>query len=196
MTRWLRDRLRRRANGERGVAVVEMAIIAPVLILLVIGAVEFGLAFMDRHTVSGASNSAARTGGTAGQDAYADIAILDALVAGFGATFDPTKLTQVEVYRGDGSGGKDTSNVNTYLYVGGPCPWQPCPDPDVSGWAYGGPWVPSTRDTTLDSDGLDTLGIELTYNHYWISGVLGTGPQTWIEDTQIRLEPDTFGSSP
>jgi hypothetical protein len=173
---------------------VEMAILAPVLILLVFGAIEMGLAFKDRHTISSAANSAGRTGATAGKDAAADYAILQAVEAGFGSAVDPNVIIHVDIYSAAIDGSKGVSN--RYTYDGDPtCPWVPCPDPD-NFEGYGSPsnWVPSTRDTTLDADGLDTVGIEIQYTHNWITSILGSGPQTWTEHAQVRLEPDLLGS--
>ena len=48
---------RRRQDNERGAALVEMALVTPLLVLLVFGILEFGLAFRDRLTVSNATSS-------------------------------------------------------------------------------------------------------------------------------------------
>lgn len=191
MFAWMRSG---RRSGERGAAIVEMAILAPVLVLLVFGAIEMGLAFKDRHTVSSAANSAGRTGATAGQEPAADFAILQAIEAGFGSQVDPDVIVHVDIYSAGTDGSKGV--FNRYLYDGDPvCPWVPCPDP-ANFEAYGSPsgWAPSGRDTTLDDDGLDTLGIEIQYQHTWVTNILGLGPQTWTEHAQVRLEPDLLGS--
>jgi hypothetical protein len=183
-----------RRRGERGAAIVEMAILAPVLVLLVFGAIEMGLAFKDRHTVSSAANSAGRTGATAGQDDVADYAILQAVEAAFGSQVDPDVIVHVDIYSAGVDGSKGA--YNRYTYDGDPvCPWVPCPDP-ANFEGYGSPsnWAPDTRDTTLDGDGLDTLGIEIQYTHAWVTNILGLGPQTWTEDAQVRLEPDLLGN--
>jgi len=183
-----------RRNGERGAAMVEMAILAPVLVLLVFGAIEMGLAFKDRHTISSAANSAGRTGATAGQDAGADFAILQAVEAGFGSQVDPNVVIHVDIYSAGIDGSKGV--YNRYTYDGNTaCSWLPCPDP-ANFVGYGNPsgWAPAARDTTLDADGLDTLGIEIQYSHVWITNILGLGPQTWTEHAQVRLEPDLLGS--
>lgn len=43
-----------------GAAIVEMAVVAPVLILLVLGVLEFGRAFMASHLITNASREGAR----------------------------------------------------------------------------------------------------------------------------------------
>src|SRR5690349_2782485 len=54
-------RVRGRAErSERGAALVEAALIIPVILLLVFGAIEYGFAFKDAAAVSGAARSGAR----------------------------------------------------------------------------------------------------------------------------------------
>lgn len=50
----------RRASGDDGVASVELALILPILMLLVIGAVRFGVAFNAKIEMTGAAREAAR----------------------------------------------------------------------------------------------------------------------------------------
>lgn len=200
MMRWLKWK---REHRERGATLVEFAVIAPVLILLVFGGIEFGLAFKDRHAISGAANSAARSGATAGTDPAADIAILAAVEAGLGGLADPAKINHVDIFKADNAGNKGV--FNRYVYVGGGagvCHWSPCPDPSVTPVVYGSPsqWGdPCNRNTILDTtnpiNSLDTLGIEIEYNHQWITGILGTGPQVWTETALVRLEPDLLGDA-
>jgi len=59
VSRWMRQ------NGrERGAVMVEMAVVLPLLLLLILGAIEFGLLFHERLTIASATSSAARTGAT------------------------------------------------------------------------------------------------------------------------------------
>jgi Flp pilus assembly protein TadG len=71
MKRRLQGRL-----GERGAALVEMAMVLPLLVLLVFGIVEYGLLFKEKLTIAAAATSSARTGATMGARAEADFAIL------------------------------------------------------------------------------------------------------------------------
>ena len=48
----LRSRARARARGDRGVAMIEMAIVAPFLALIVAGIMEFGTMWRDDLTLS------------------------------------------------------------------------------------------------------------------------------------------------
>ena len=51
---------RRRAGRERGVAAVEFAIVAPLLLLILFGMIEFGHVFLVRQTVQHAAREACR----------------------------------------------------------------------------------------------------------------------------------------
>ncbi len=58
--RFMVMRVRRRWSA-RGAAVVEMAIVAPVLLTLVFGIIEFGWVFMAYQTITNAAREGART---------------------------------------------------------------------------------------------------------------------------------------
>ena len=59
-----------------------MAIVLPLLVLLVFGIVEFGLAFNKRLTIGNATQSAARVGTAVANNEFADISTLEALEQG------------------------------------------------------------------------------------------------------------------
>ena len=182
---------------ERGAALVEMAIIAPLLVLLVFGILEFGLAFKNKLTIAHSANAAARIGSTIGTDPEADMLILEAVEAGFNGLVNPTIVNYVDIYQSDDAGNKLA--YNRYFWDGASaCNWNPCPDPagtpvygNPSGWGD-----PGNRDVVLDSDGLDTLGVEVQYTHNWVTSALGFSPQNWSEHARVRLEPDVFGTTP
>jgi Flp pilus assembly protein TadG len=60
-TVWRRHRTARRLLGERGAAAVEFALVVPVLLVLLMGIVEFSKAFNAQATLSAAAREAART---------------------------------------------------------------------------------------------------------------------------------------
>ena len=96
------------------------------------------------------------------------------------------------------------TNCNWYVYdPSSSCGWSPCPDPDASGGPnYGGAFVPAGRDVTLDSDGLDVVGVTVLFSHDWVTGVLPiaditctpTGTDCWADTALFRLEPLNFGT--
>lgn len=184
-----------RSRGERGAAAVEMAIVVPVLVLLAFGMLEFGIAFKLKLTYSHAVNQATRNATVMGTDDYADIEILNSLEAGLGG--DLSKVDHVDIFQADTDGSIITGKYDRYQPDASSCGWDPCPDPDEGTPTYGSPegFEPCSRDIILDSGGVDTIGVQVQYQHSWITGVLGIPDQTWHETARARMEPDLFGSS-
>src|SRR3954453_18850693 len=84
MSSLLRRRRQWRA-GERGAVLVEFAIIAPVLSMLIFGMIEYGLLFRDYLTVSNVTRTGARVASASGDDTLADYSILQAVKGAAGA---------------------------------------------------------------------------------------------------------------
>lgn len=206
--------IRSRSRSESGSALVEFAMVAVVLLMIVFGIVEFGLAFRNRLTMANSSQSASRVAAALGNDQSADYETLLALAqsldtlpsAGIGI------VKAVDIYEADGSGNPLSScpgaKCNHYVYEPGhtpTCDWNPCPDPaHFENW--GGSWIPGNaigaggRDDALP--GLAVLGIRVQFAHSWItSGLLplpnvdcdGTpGATCWYDTAVQRLEPQVF----
>ena len=60
LTQWRRHRRLRRLLGERGAAAVEFALVVPVLLVLVMGIVEYSRAFNAQAVLSAAAREGAR----------------------------------------------------------------------------------------------------------------------------------------
>lgn len=99
-------RLSRRARGESGQELVEFAIIAPVLVMLLLGIFWFGRAYNTRQTVTRAAREGARfaiaptcltCGNTLPTDSEVRAVIDSALVA---SHLDPTTVTNFSIQRG------------------------------------------------------------------------------------------------
>lgn len=194
-------KLRTRARDDRGAALVEMAVVLPLLVLLVFGIIEFGLLFREKMTIASAATSAARTGATMGTREEADFRILQALEAGLYDQVDTSVLISVEIFKANPVTGAKTGSKDVYNFEPSlPCNWDPCPDPSQPGGAdFGtGTWQPSTRDTTLEptGGGLDVLGVEINYHHYSITSLIPGIDTDLSERALVRLEPDVFGSTP
>ncbi|GMQ94597.1 MAG: hypothetical protein BMS9Abin12_2095 [Acidimicrobiia bacterium] len=205
-------------KDQRGTALVEMAIAAPLLILLVFGILEFGLAFQDRLTVSNGTQSAGRVVAALGNAEDADIATLQAVEQSLGllANTGAGVIKHVQIWKSDGSGnpaspcvapGNGGADCNWYEYKPlTACRWEPCPDPAVTGYQFGGLFVPTGRDVTLNKTGpdvgLDTVGVTVLFSHDWLTGVLpipdviceADGDNCWADTALFRLEPQNFGS--
>ena len=89
-------------RSRRGVAIIEVAIIFPVLLLLVLGAIEYSWLFLKSHQVTNAARQAARVGALVGADSARVVVVAqDALNAGgMGAmnvqiTVNPTEVLDI-----------------------------------------------------------------------------------------------------
>lgn len=78
----------RRVRGDRGAAVVEFALLLPVLLTLVFGMVEFSRAYNAQATLSAAARIGARIMAVTGQSSQATAAISKAT-----STLDSSALT-------------------------------------------------------------------------------------------------------
>jgi len=201
----LRRRLRD-ADGhrQRGAALVEFALIAPVLVLIVAGIFEFGLAFRDSMTLSNALRSGARVGSNAGRERAADYTILKSIEAAM--TEVPTaRVERIIVYKATtansavpaaclaitGSGGVNgVCNVYQASDLARPlsdfggttsCTSSSPASPD----RY---WCPTTRQNQ-QALGADYLGVWMQIRYEYVTNVFpGTG--ITIRDKAImRLEP-------
>jgi len=164
---------------------VEFAIVAPLLLLLVMGMVEFGLAFKDRLTIASASREGARVGSSAGTDPSADYYVLLAVESALSGAIAKSDITEVVVRKVGGG----LSDSTTYQPDASPtCGWNPCPK-------FGDPyyttpnWDPASRSVAISS--LDKLEVVVRLNHTWVTGFVPglTGTAVFSEQTTMRLEP-------
>jgi len=199
-----------RSGGQSGAALVEMAIVLPLLMMLVFGIIEFGLAFNVRLTVGNATQSSARVGSAIGTGDRADIEILDSLKQGLFQLPNNGDDIVKEVWifdapaSGDVPGVCDTSSCNVYVFDAvSTCKWSPCPNPDTP-VNYEFPpsrWDPEDRKTTVGD--LGDLGVVVFFSHDWVVGSLlpmsdvpCTSPPSgcWSDTAIMRLEPEQFGT--
>ncbi len=166
----------------------------PLLLLLVIAIMEYGLAFKDYLTVSYLSREGARIGALAGDDMTADCAIL----VGLGDLVTPGDLSRIdyiEIFQANQSTGAQGA-TNRALYVDGEDPTIcTAPTPSVNdGWnitTVG--WPPTSRNTAVGTNPLDIIGVRVVLTRSWITG-FGPfrGSATVDESTITRLEPEVF----
>jgi len=205
------SRLHHRYAGEqrRGQALVEMAMILPILLLLVLGTLEFGVAFDHNLTLEYASREGARTGSAlangggplgcgAGQSPNAAtvdqqvVAAAERVLASSGSPVKLPKVTEIRIYRVDtaNTNGKEVLPfVNRWIYAAGQGPVVDGktldfkPDPAVQGWAVC---------TRTNGAGADSIGVSIryTYNLQTALGALISVVDFEMRDhTVMRLNP-------
>ncbi|HEY6628125.1 MAG TPA: TadE/TadG family type IV pilus assembly protein [Acidimicrobiia bacterium] len=182
----------KRAGGrQRGSSLVEAALVFPLLILVIIGIMEIGLAFKDYLTVSYVSREAARVGALAGNDANADCAILRG-IGTVATSRDLNRITSVQIFKAGTNGAQGATNVATF-HGGDP---SKCHVPAQVGdtWTINPVgWVATTRKTTVGSTALDLIGVRIIMTHDWVTNFPPfTGTINIDESTITRLEPKVF----
>lgn len=79
---------RRASDNEQGQAIVEFALVVPILLLLLVGIMEFGLAFSADLNLQNATREGARLAVTGATDAQITQRVINTA-----STLDPSKLT-------------------------------------------------------------------------------------------------------
>lgn len=192
---------------ERGAVLVEAAIIAPIAIALVFGAMELGYAYYGKLTVEHMSIAGARAASGSANDYLADYNTLSAVedaMTGVGAS----SIAKIVIYRATGPGDRvptacktgpvaDSSSVRgCNYYTGADLALDPdqfgCvgpPGPTTKKDSY---WCPTTRKAALlASSGNgppDYVGVYVVGEHNNLIGLFGKS-FTFSNDTVIRIEP-------
>jgi hypothetical protein len=164
---------------------IEFAIILPVLMMVILAIAEFGLGFKDWLSITHASREGVRIGATAGNDASADIAILDSIEKAMAAE-NMNDLVGVTVANPD-----NMSEKTTYVWNGGsPCHWSPCPDPAQPTYIQPA-WNPASRKISTPTERIE---VSIEYRHEWLTGMFTSGPTDWTRAVVMDIEPQVFGS--
>ena len=187
----------RRAES-RGAALIEMAILMPLLILLIIGIFEFGAAFKDFLTTSNSVRVGTRILSAKGDISTADCHALKAAVESMGTATTISKISSIEIYQANSAGDQIAGETNTYLYTGSSsntCSLSLTDPMDVfEGWVISSAGVlypPGDRIVLVEGTyPLDLVGLRINYTHDWLSGFPPfRGSINIDEQAIIRLEP-------
>jgi len=187
----------RRARGDDGAAMVEAAIVMPLLMLLVFGIIEWGLAFLTATSTNSAARAGARTASALTKNStYADQAVLAVEQNLKGAIPFATPL-EMWVYRVDPSG----SNTSGYP-VGNPGFSDCTTDCIKYSWngtdfvATGGPgWSAASQQACGNPTSFDSLGVYLKVRHNFVTNFFGSS-KIIAEHTVMRLEPQPLNNCP
>lgn len=178
----------RRRDNERGATLIEASLIMPIMILIMLGTLEIGLAFKDYLTVSYATREGARVGALAGNVSDADCKIVHAVIDILGSNslddFENIKIFKADPVTGDA----ESDKINTWTLSGN--------DPYDCGndWTIDENWPATSRNTAygLNSD-LDIIGVRVVETHNWITGFPPFQGSFDVDETTItRMEPESF----
>ena len=197
-------------------AAVEMALIAPLLIMMCFGAIEVGMLFRASITAQNIVRSAARAASTGGRtaDYQALLSIRDSAGAAF-LTEVPARVEKIIIFNASTSSVVPTSCwtasvagvCNTYtgnfvgtmaIPTGGvlPSPNPVYANESVSATTCSGAsaaidkaWCPATRGNDLSAiAGTDYVGIAIRYRHSSITGFLFNNKTIAVQSI-IKIEP-------
>ena len=179
----------RRRNREGGATLIEAAVIMPIMILIMIGTLEIGLAFKDYLTVSYGTREGSRVGALAGNDINADCAIVHSVLDIIGGASSMERFEQLQIFAADpDTGNRIVSKTNTWTFVGND------PYDCANDWTIVENWPATSRNVIFGSSSqLDIIGVRVEYTHDWITGFPPfSGSFTVDEQTITRLEPEAF----
>ena len=195
-THGVRRRLQSRC-GERGAAMVEMAIILPFMVSLVMGTVEFGQGWQANLRVQSATRSAGRTGSSLAKDRQADYFMLQTLEAGL-TKFTAAEVRRIVIYKVTTANGEPTpgckagtpalnvcnvytgAQMNTLTpasFTGTTCP--------VGSVDYS--WCPDRRDNSQAA--ADQLGVWVEVFYTYRTGFFHGSGITMTHYVVMRIEP-------
>lgn len=209
-TRRTCDNRTRSRIRERGAILVEAAIIAPIAIALVFGAMELGYAYYGKLTVEHMSIAGARAASGSANDYLSDYAMLQAIKDAKGGV-GASSITKIVIYRATGPNDrvptacKTASVTNTSVTRG--CNFYTGADLSLASTQFGcvgppGPttkkdnfWCPTARKSALLSTNgngpPDYVGVYVVGIHKNLVGLFGK-TFTFSNDTVIRIEPRTL----
>lgn len=184
-------RQRRLDRRQNGATLVEFALVMPLLLLIFIGIMEFGMSFYDFLTVEQSAREGVRTGAFTGTAPDADCQVISSMVAFLPGGF-LERVDRFEIFRANQDGSQVASDTNVWMYDGGD-PVDPCAPPAVNRWTVSENWPATARQTAAGSQPLDIIGVRVRMVHSWITGFPPfRGDYTIDESTILRMEPEAF----
>jgi len=192
---------RTRASGERGAALVELAVILPLLLIIAFGVVEYGNAWNRKLQIETAARSGARVGSSLGNTRLADYGLLQGVKSAL-SDIGLQNVLYVEVFkstatdgsRPTGSCASDTpTSVTNQCNVYTGAQLQSLTQTDFSGTsscdstAPDHYWCPLNRQS-VQSLGPDYLGVWIKADYVTITGLFKS-PFYLTAAAIMRLEP-------
>lgn len=171
-------------RGERGTVAIELAMAIVIMLMLALGAYEWGTGFADRIAMTSAVREAARVGSAAGDLPTADCRIIEAAAGSLNAVAG-NAVEELWIYESDANG---TVGLSRQVY-------RPANEDEVGLECSGGTWFLSANgwpsSSRVDSGSArDWLGVKVIVDHEWKTNFLWwTGSVQWEEDAVFHIEP-------
>lgn len=215
MARWLTRvlqllRSRRHSKDDRGVALVEFALVLPVLSLLVLGIFEYGNLWRQVGTLERAAQLGARAVSQQANGRFADYEALRA-VDSQTRSMSGVEVTRVIIYRSDDADGTvppacltgsrpglcntySGARVRTVNPVGfGVAGTSSSPTCASGSWDAG--WCPTGRSRSTSAAGTLRLGVHVTIEYTPVTGLIPGPTATYSRQAVYQIEPCAQGQS-
>lgn len=189
---------RPRRRGQRGAALVELALVALLLCTLSAGAFDYGMAWRGAIATNEAARTAARTGSALGKSPQADWYALSGARAALKNSNQLNGVTKVVIFKSTTTSGEPPAECLTATSSSQPCTM-------ITGAQFRGMtdssfnsttgcftaatiknWCPSSRDNVQLTAEYYGIWIQVKYNHTF--RILTTST-TITRDAVMRLEP-------
>jgi len=196
-----RPMTRTRASGERGAALVELAVVLPLLLLIAFGVVEYGSAWNRKLQMETAARAGARVGSSLGNTRLADYGLLQGVKSAIN-DIGLSNVDYVVVFKStatDGARPAGTCASSTPTSVSGSCnvytgaQLQSLTQADFTGTVSCGTtapdryWCPLNRQN-VQSIGADYIGVWIKARYVTITGLFKS-PFFLTSAAIMRLEP-------
>ena len=185
------------ARREEGQSLVEFALVLPILMLVVVGLIEFAFMLNARNAVEFASRDGSMLAAEGGNIDGTDCVVLDRVDRDIVSPATQIRISQVTIYWSDKNGAQIGNNANVYDRSGSTtCNFGSGPSITV-------PYTLSQANYTYGSrcdvyagcggshTGVDMVGVKVTYQHRWLTSIAQWAGQfvTFAVTTATRMEP-------
>jgi Flp pilus assembly protein TadG len=184
-----------RTKRSAGQAMVEFAIVAPILFFLLLGIFESGLLLFVVGTARFAAGDMARQESESGNATNADQVSIAVIRNGAMGTTNLSVIRQIDVFKLNED--PITGVLTPFCNAGVTTPPPTCATYNtynLDGTTRNGlppPWNPSTR--SVKNRATDFLGVRLWYQYNWKTGVFLAPSSVQLNmEFDIRLEPQTY----
>jgi Flp pilus assembly protein TadG len=175
-----------RSKGERGAALIEAAIMIPVVMLVTFGMIEFSSAYQSSSAATAAARSGARV---ASAEALLPNYALDAAAAAATAlhVIGGNEPLEMWVYKADANGYPDSGNFTSCTTHCIKYTWLTSTHLFDTANPSGGGW-PANTQNACNSATWDSVGVYVKINHRFLTRLFGASI-TLGDHAVFRLEP-------
>jgi Flp pilus assembly protein TadG len=179
-------------RDERGAVLVEAAFVLPLLLFFLFGIIEFGGAYKDSLTVESATRTGARTASALPRDATMNSAVANAVATAVKA-LPASGPKELWIYKAQTDG--TPAGTGNFTNCGASTCWKFTWNSSSQTWTAvnGYTWDPLTQNACTINGGPDSVGIYITAEHTFVSGMFNFifpgGKKTLTDRTVMRLEP-------